>query len=443
MTARRPVRRRVARLLAVGMLGATSAAGVLVATAAPASAQGICLSLLGIPLLCPPTTTAAPPPTAAPTNPPPATAAPSNPAPNTSTPTQSAPPPVAVSTPELASPPATPTEGGSAQDLAAAFTAAANARPSAGQTPSGGEPIDTSPVARISTALKETVTEPRILVVALTLALGVGVLAGAGRQLPRYRRRQRRLLTEWDEAAFHEREVASRHAEAVRQKSDFLALVSHELRTPLTAVKGFLDTTLLYWDGIAEAQRREMLGRVANNADELQRLVNQLLEFARSDAGAVEVLPEPLDVATEVRTALRDLAPVVGRHRVEVDVPGGLTVMADRDGFGHVLVNLLTNAVKFSPEGTTVRVRAYDDGDEAVVSVIDEGPGIAPADQARVFERFYQAKNGESARGTGIGLTIAQRFTELHGGEIWVESQPGAGATFAFSIPRTAQPAYV
>jgi len=184
-----------------------------------------------------------------------------------------------------------------------------------------------------------------------------------------------------------------------------------------------------------------MLGRVSNNADELQRLVNQLMEFARSDAGAVEVLPEPLDVATEVRTALRDLAPVVGRHRVEVDVPGGLTVMADRDGFGHVLVNLLTNAVKFSPEGTTVRVRAYDDGDEAVVSVIDEGPGIAPADQARVFERFYQAKNGESARGTGIGLTIAQRFTELHGGEIWVESQPGAGATFAFSIPRTAQPA--
>ena len=219
--------------------------------------------------------------------------------------------------------------------------------------------------------------------------------------------------------------------------------MSHELRTPLTAVKGFLDTTLLYWDGIGEAQRREMLGRVSNNADELQRLVNQLMEFARSDAGAVEVLPEPLDVATEVRTALRDLAPVVGRHRVEVDVPGGLTVMADRDGFGHVLVNLLTNAVKFSPEGTTVRVCAYDGGDEAVVSVIDEGPGIAPADQARVFERFYQAKNSESARGTGIGLTIAQRFTELHGGEIWVESKPGEGATFAFSIPRTKQPAYV
>ncbi len=434
MSAPRSTRRRTVRLLAAGVVGAASAAGLLAATAPPAGAQ-ICLSLLNIPILCPPATTAPP---VADTTPPPATAAPSTPPP-----AETPPPPVAVSTPELDTPSVSPSEGGNGQDLAAAFTAAAGGKTSAAETPDGGEPIDTSPVARISTALKETVTEPRILVLALTLALGVGVLAGAGRQVPRYRRRQRRLLTEWDEAAFHEREAASRHAEAVRQKSEFLALVSHELRTPLTAVKGFLDTTLLYWNGIGEAQRREMLGRVANNADELQRLVNQLMEFARSDAGVVEVLPEPLDVATEVRTALRDLAPVVGRHRVEVDVPSGLTVMADRDGFGHVLVNLLTNAVKFSPEGTTVKVRAYDDGDEAVVSVIDEGPGIAAVDQGRVFDRFYQAKNGESARGTGIGLTIAQRFTELHGGEIWVESEPGRGATFAFSIPRVVQPAYV
>ena len=435
------MKRPAVRLLAAGALAAASAAGMLVATAAPASAhRQVCLSLLGIPILCPPSTTAPPP---ADTTPPPATAATANPTPSPETP-----PPVAVSTPELA-PTATPaqrpaaaeTENGALLPVAGA-EAGAGGSTSAGQTPNGGDPIDTSPVARISSALKETVTEPRILVLALTLALGIGVLAGAGRQVPRYRRRQRRLLTEWDEAAFHERETASRHAEAVRQKSEFLALVSHELRTPLTAVKGFLDTTLMYWDGIGEAQRRDMLGRVSNNADELQRLVKQLMEFARSDAGVVEVLPEPLAVGAEVRAVVRDLAPVVGRHRIEIDVPGGLTVMADRDGFGHVLVNLLTNAVKFSPEGTTVRVRAYKDGEEAVVSVIDEGPGIAPADQARVFERFYQAKNGASARGTGIGLTIAQRFTELHGGEIWVESEPGHGATFAFSIPRAPQPAY-
>ena len=136
-----------------------------------------------------------------------------------------------------------------------------------------------------------------------------------------------------------------------------------------------------------------------------------------------------------VAVALCGIAPVTAEHRMAVDVPAGLVVDADADAFNHVLVNLLTNAVKFSPAGSTVKIRARRDGNEAVVSVVDEGPGIAPDEQERVFDRFYQSQNGNHARGTGIGLTIAQRFTEQHGGRIWVESEPEHGATFSFTMP--------
>jgi signal transduction histidine kinase len=159
------------------------------------------------------------------------------------------------------------------------------------------------------------------------------------------------------------------------------------------------------------------------------------MEFARSDAGPIEVVLSDLDVRAAVDGALHGLAPVVAHHTVDVDVPDGLLVEADADAFNHVLVNLLTNAVKFSPAGSRVLVRARPDGDEVVVSVIDEGAGIAPEEQERIFDRYYQASNGAGGRGTGIGLTIAQRFTALHGGRIWVESETGHGATFSFTMP--------
>jgi len=98
-------------------------------------------------------------------------------------------------------------------------------------------------------------------------------------------------------------------------------------------------------------------------------------------------------------------------------------------------VNLLTNAVKFSPAGSRVVVSARRAGNEVVMSVADEGPGVAPEEQERIFDRFYQSRNGDHARGTGIGLTIAQRFTAQHGGRIWVDSEPGRGATFSFTMP--------
>ena len=287
----------------------------------------------------------------------------------------------------------------------------------------------------LGSAITGVVTEPSTLVGALTLALGFGVVVGAAPYLPRYRRRQRELLAQWALASEREHTVAAKLTEADQQKSEFLALVSHELRTPLTAVKGFVDTVLLHWARLPDDRRRELLTRASSNADELGRLVRQLMEFGRTESGPIEIVPDKLDVAAAVDLALLGIAPVTAGHRMEVDVPGGLVVDADADAFNHVLVNLLTNAVKFSPADSRVVVGAYRAGDEVVVSVTDEGAGVAPEEKERIFDRFYQSRNGDRAHGTGIGLTIAQRFTAQHGGRIWVDSEPGQGATFSFTMP--------
>jgi signal transduction histidine kinase len=287
----------------------------------------------------------------------------------------------------------------------------------------------------LGSAIAGVVTEPSTLVGALTLALGLGVVVGAAQYRPRYRRRQRELLEQWARASEHQHAVAAKLAQADQQKSEFLALVSHELRTPLTAVKGFVDTVLLHWDRLPGERRHELLTRASSNADELGRLVSQLMEFGRTESGPIEIAPDELDVAAAVDVALLGIAPVTAGHRMEVDVSAGLAVEADSDAFNHVLVNLLTNAVKFSPAGSRVVVRARRAGDEVVVSVADEGAGIAPDEQQLIFDRFYQSRNGDHARGTGIGLTIAQRFTAQHGGRIWVESELGRGATFSFTMP--------
>jgi signal transduction histidine kinase len=306
-----------------------------------------------------------------------------------------------------------------------------------------GRALDTSSRGRsadpsLGSAIAGAVTEPSTLVGALTLALGFGVVVGAAPYLPRYRRRQRDLLEQWAEASEREHAVADKLTQADQQKSEFLALVSHELRTPLMAVKGFVDTVLLHWDKLPDDRRRELLTRASSNADELGRLVRQLMEFGRTESGPIQIAPDNLDVAAAVDLALLGIAPVTAGHRLQVDVPDGLVVDADADAFNHVLVNLLTNAVKFSPAGSLVVVGARRAEGEVVVSVADEGAGIAPEEQDRIFDRFYQSRNGNHARGTGIGLTIAQRFTAQHGGRIWVDSEPGRGATFSFTMPLAA-----
>jgi signal transduction histidine kinase len=236
-----------------------------------------------------------------------------------------------------------------------------------------------------------------------------------------------------------ERESAEKLARLDRQKGEFLALVSHELRTPLTAVKGFVDTVLEHWPTLPDHRRRELLDRASSNADELNRLVGQLLDFARLDADNVRMTRQRIELAEEVSDVLENLAAALVEHPVEMDVPAGVAIIADPNAFADVLTNLLMNAAKFSIAGAPIRVHAEADGDVVLVSVVDHGGGIPLDEQDRVFDRFYQSpSNLPTQRGTGIGLTIAKRFTEMQGGRISLESEPGLGSTFFVSMPAAA-----
>lgn len=235
-----------------------------------------------------------------------------------------------------------------------------------------------------------------------------------------------------------EREAARHLREADQAKDEFLATVSHELRTPLTAVIGFADL-LVERDEFDPDTRDDLLRRVSANATTIHRMVGRLLDFAQLEGGVrLRIGPAPL--LDLVQACLEAHGQDLADHHIEVEVEDGMTVLADPDGFGHVLGNLLSNAAKFAPEGTDICVRTSRRPGAAVISVVDQGPGIAVEEHEAVFERFYRSRvQAPGHRGTGIGLAIATRYVALLGGEIWVESRPGVGATFSFSLPLTAE----
>jgi PAS domain S-box-containing protein len=235
----------------------------------------------------------------------------------------------------------------------------------------------------------------------------------------------------------HEKAAAEQLRAADRLKDEFLATVSHELRTPLTSIIGFSDVLLRHDAGDPALQRR-LLDRVAANAEEMHAMVEQILDVSKLEAGRVLVDPRPVRLAGYVTDCLDTLADRLAGHDTEIDVPADLTVVTDTDALSHVLRNLVTNAAKFSPPGSKISVRAERAGPEVVISVADEGPGIAPEDHNRVFERFFQATTaapGPGKRGTGLGLSIAKRYVELQGGRISVDSDLGRGSTFSFTLP--------
>ena len=232
-----------------------------------------------------------------------------------------------------------------------------------------------------------------------------------------------------------EREVIEQLREVDRLKDEFLAIVSHELRTPLMAIGGFAEVLLDPQSGLDDDRRASLLARIAANATEMGWMIEQLLDYSRLQAGRVSLHAHDESLDALIATVVVSLGHVLGGHELAVDVPDDIVVHVDERGFARILSNLLTNAAKFAPAGTTISIGASVDGNMARVTVTDEGPGIAAEDRARIFERFYQAGEGARKRGTGIGLSIVQRYVELVGGTIEVESELGRGSTFAFTVP--------
>jgi two-component system phosphate regulon sensor histidine kinase PhoR len=220
-------------------------------------------------------------------------------------------------------------------------------------------------------------------------------------------------------------------------KSAFVATVSHELRTPLTAVLGAARTLLREDVELAPAVRRRLLEMIASEASRLSHVADDVLLATSLDVGDLRLSSTPIDVGAIVNDAVEALRPRLPRGfdvTVEVD---GAVVVGDTDRIRQVLVNLLDNAVKYSPHGGAVHVTAVREGRSVRIAVADEGIGIERAEQERVFERFYRSDPNleQSPGGTGLGLYIARELVERMGGRIAVESEPGGGSTFSFVLP--------
>jgi len=244
------------------------------------------------------------------------------------------------------------------------------------------------------------------------------------------------------------REIAEKSREleaASRHKSEFLANMSHELRTPLNAILGFSEVLAEGMFGEVNEKQSEYLRDILESGRHLLSLINDILDLSKIEAGRME-----LDVADFDLPAAIDNALILVRERAArggvglghtVDARLG-TVRADERKLKQVLLNLLSNALKFTPEGGRVDVRAESRGDVVEISVTDTGVGIAPEDQETVFEEFRQVGAMEKkVEGTGLGLALSRRFIELHGGHMWVKSEVGAGSVFAFTLPIAGQPA--
>ncbi len=231
----------------------------------------------------------------------------------------------------------------------------------------------------------------------------------------------------------------ARERDRVEQmKDDFVLTVSHELRTPVTVVKGFAE--------MLTAQRKSLNSRqfeaaevIADSAGQLQKMINDLLDLARSDAGKLRIDPEPTEVRALAQRVGRQMRPHFESKdqrftvSVEKDLP---EVEADADRIGQVLANLLTNANKYAQEGARVRLAATRVGGEIEFAVSDNGPGLEEEELEHVFDRFWRAESGETqSGGTGLGLAIAKSLVELHGGAISASSVAGEGATFGFVLP--------
>jgi signal transduction histidine kinase len=239
------------------------------------------------------------------------------------------------------------------------------------------------------------------------------------------------------EALETERNASERLRELDRLKDEFLATVSHEMRTPLTAISGFAELLRKSPD---HRERGEWLEHVRESSSAMAEMVEELLDYSRLEAGEVALEVRPLRIREVALRCIEMVGEVMGQRRISLEVPDDLEVHADERGLERILVNLLTNAAKYSPDGSAVRVTARAEDGIAVTAVQDEGTGISPAEQERVFERFYQGPAGSLKQGTGIGLSIVRRYVESLGGEVWLRSEPGRGSTFLFTLPLSGRP---
>ncbi len=222
-------------------------------------------------------------------------------------------------------------------------------------------------------------------------------------------------------------------------RREFVGNISHELRTPLAGIKAIVETLK---DGAIDDKEvaRDFLNNIDVEVDGMTQMVAELLELSRIETGRVKLNLEPVDINEVVEEAISRLKPQAARQQVALltdlskDMP---PVQVDKERIRQVIINLVHNAVKFTPQGGKVTVYTGSQKDSVIVSVSDTGIGISSEDLSHIFERFFKADKSRSSSGTGLGLAIARHTVQAHGGSIWAQSEEGKGSTFSFSLPVT------
>ena len=235
-------------------------------------------------------------------------------------------------------------------------------------------------------------------------------------------------------------EAESRHEaeKATEIKTRFLAMISHELRTPLTSIKGFTTTLLaddVTWD---PEEQRDFYQTIDQEANRLQELIDHLLDLSRLEEGMLPITMQPHSIEEIVADVLPQFQTMTKNHALSVRMPANLPLVhVDAKRIAQVLVNLVHNAAIYTPEGTEIVLSAAVRGDRLQVSIIDQGPGIPPAERKRVFQAFRRGIREENGtgKGAGLGLAICKGLVEAHGGRIWIKKQTTSGTTISFTIP--------
>ena len=222
-----------------------------------------------------------------------------------------------------------------------------------------------------------------------------------------------------------------------RRKSEFLSTAAHELRTPLTSILGFSE--ILLKGKLDTKKKNKFLKTINEEAEGLAYIINDLLDVSRIESGrGIEIKKAPVDLKDIIPENVNFFQVQTNKHIFKIDLPGNLPkIELDKDRIGQVIGNLLSNAIKFSPQGGEIRINLEQTDEEIKISVSDTGLGIPKKDLPYVFEKFYRADNASSNAigGTGLGLAIAKYIVESHKGKIWVESKPGKGSSFSFTLP--------